>query len=45
MVVISIEELKEKGAFEVEEFRECIESCKRYIIDGCDRVSGEKNES
>lgn len=32
MIVISIDELKEKGAFEVEEFKECIESCRYYTI-------------
>ena len=38
MIVISLDELKEKGAFEVEEFKECIESCRYYILYDYDEV-------
>lgn len=32
MTAIDIEELKEKGAFEVTEFKECIDSCTLYEV-------------
>lgn len=40
MKYVGVEELKEKGAFEVEEFKECIESCDMLDLERDPRLQG-----